>query len=227
MRKIIAKIFVGILLTLTLPLFAIEIPQSIDYYYEKGVEIESIILPDSEYNDPGYIRLKLSSGEEVNAEYSGIEYKTLYELKQDKEKKKSRWILKYTLKDGAIVFDKESKEYFKLTGEINKYLINNATSLCIDEFGSTSGMVRCMGFALHAWDAELNRVYKALGGNKNASLKKAQMAWLKYRDAQTEAFIKEYGSRSGTIWRLTAQSLINEITENQVHILESMNSKSP
>lgn len=216
------KIFVVILLTL--PLFAIEIPKSLDHYYEKGIEVEFI-----ELFDPGYIKLKFPDGETLDAEYNSIEYETLDEWKQEQDKANKRpiLILEYTLKEGAIIHDKESKVYVRLRGEIYKYLINNATALCTEELYSTSEMVSCMGLALHAWDTELNRLYKALGGNKNTSLKKAQMAWLKYRDAQQEALTKEYGSRLGTIWRLTAQSLINDITENQVHVLEMMNSKVP
>jgi uncharacterized protein YecT (DUF1311 family) len=134
--------------------------------------------------------------------------------------------LKYTNRDGVQLYVPKLKKHFKIIGTIEEHPIDLALQECASEFYSTIGMVECSTLALDAWDAELNRAYKALGGSKNTTLKKAQLAWIKYRDAQKAAFIEEYADSEGTIWRIFIASDILDLTKAQANILKEMNSKT-
>lgn len=205
------------------PLHAAEMPKSLDYYSEKGIEVEFI-----ELQDPLLVKLKLPDGKAMHIEHIDKDFEALHALqnKQEKTGKKLIYLLKYTNKEGPQIYVPQSKRYFKILGSIENHPIDIALQECFSEFYSTSGMIRCEQLALDAWDAELNRVYKALGGGKNTSLKKAQIAWVKYRDAQTEALRKEFGTREGTIWGVILMGYIVDITKTQANVLKTMNSKS-
>ena len=217
------KTIVGILLILALPLYAVEMPKSLDYYSEKGIEVEFI-----ELQDPLLIKLKLSDGKTMYVEHIDKDFEALYALQSEQEKigKKLICLLKYTNKDGVQIYVPQSKRYFKILGSIENHPIDTALQECLGEFYSTSGMIRCEQLALDAWDAELNRAYKSLGGSKNTALKKTQVAWLKYRDAQIDALRDEYGVREGTIWGIILMGYIVDITKTQANLLKTMNSKS-
>jgi uncharacterized protein YecT (DUF1311 family) len=72
-----------------------------------------------------------------------------------------------------------------------------------DNAQTTAEMRNCAGQEYKKADAELNSVYKQLmskltdGGHK-ASLRTAQQAWIKYRDANCE--FEAYLNRGGTIY---------------------------
>lgn len=61
---------------------------------------------------------------------------------------------------------------------------------------ATADQIECLGTALKKADAELNRIYqntrKELSPEDAARLRKAQRAWLAYRDAQCDAEQKHY-----------------------------------
>ncbi len=79
-----------------------------------------------------------------------------------------------------------------------------------------------MNLALKAWDAELNRAYRGLGGSKNDKLKQAQLAWIRFRDAQTEYLREEYGKRDGSIWDIRYMHQIVNLTKTQANLLKSL-----
>ena len=97
--------------------------------------------------------------------------------------------------------------------EKQKHPIDTDTEACLDKDSSTAGMITCLDEAIKSWDAELNRVYKALQSELNANaqkeLKEAQRQWIKYRDAEFEAIGALYRSiyetmGGGTMWRTWA-----------------------
>jgi len=211
----------------TLNLYAdiVEMPKSIDDYYAQGIKVEFI-----ELKDPEKIVLKLlDTNRTISGNYTGAEYKTLKAWKENQTKlgRKPILVLKYTNKHGTEVYDIQEKIYFKLIGNIDEHPITIAISDCKDTFYPTFGMIDCMYLGLEAWNAELNRAYKALGGDDYTELKKAQLAWIKYRDAQAALIRKEYGNREGTMWRLIIVDAMVNMTEQQAKLLHSMRRKSP
>jgi hypothetical protein len=110
-----------------------------------------------------------------------IEWDTLYEWeKQNKIAGNARPLsIFYSKTDGVKVRDLNTGKTFRLTGVMNPHPIDIIGDECERTYGSTIGIKQCMGFELEAWDAELNRAYKALGGNKNTKLKESQLAWMK------------------------------------------------
>lgn len=219
MIKIIAASF----LILTQFIYGADIPKSIDYYSAKGIKVEFI-----ELQDPLHIKLKLPNGQTMYIEHIDKDFEDLYALQTGQEKtgEKLIMLLKYTNQDGVQIYVPQLKRHFKIIGTMKEHPIDIAEEECIGEFSSTSGMVECSNLALNAWDAELNRAYKSLGASKNTSLKKAQIAWLKYRDAQVAALREEFGTREGTIWRVILMGYIVDLTKTQANILKSMNSES-
>lgn len=91
---------------------------------------------------------------------------------------------------------------------------------CVDADGSTAGMHQCLDQILPKWDALLNKYYLQLGGDKNAALRQAQLAWIKYRDGETAWVNKKYEwiydkAGGGTMWPLLAHSELVEITRQR------------
>jgi uncharacterized protein YecT (DUF1311 family) len=82
--------------------------------------------------------------------------------------------------------------------------IDKTLEVCLQENLSTAGMVECIGQGYEMWDRELNRAYKALDrqldAKGKASLKKAQLAWLKYRDAEFGLLDSIYSKLQGTAY---------------------------
>jgi uncharacterized protein YecT (DUF1311 family) len=85
-------------------------------------------------------------------------------------------------------------------------LPNLASAQCKDAV-STKDMQDCMDSEWKRSDAELNRVYqeslKKLKPEQTALLKKAQRAWITYRDAQCEADYKMFAGGSAAPLALT------------------------
>ncbi|MCP4401916.1 MAG: DUF1311 domain-containing protein [bacterium] len=81
---------------------------------------------------------------------------------------------------------------------------------CIAQDSSTMGMLSCLDEGYSRWDSELNFMYQGLRGLLNQqqkeALKKAQRAWIAYRDAEFETINLIYGSLQGSMWRLAAMS---------------------
>ena len=69
---------------------------------------------------------------------------------------------------------------------------------------TTAGMVECTQKAYDAWDKELNNVYKKLmtklSNNEKATLKKAQIEWLAFRDLEFNNIDSIYDKLDGTMY---------------------------
>ncbi|MBD3791037.1 MAG: DUF1311 domain-containing protein [Campylobacterales bacterium] len=224
MKKLIVSLS---LFFATLNLYAgiVEMPKSIDDYYAKGIKVELI-----ELKDPEEIVLKLLDNHTtISGNYTGVGYKMLEAWRDNKTRlgKKPILVLKYTNKHGTEVYDIQGKIHFKLIGNTVEHPITIAISDCKDTFYPTFAMIDCMYLGLEAWNAELNRAYQALGGDNNSELKKAQLAWMKYRDAQAALIRKEYGNSDGTMWRLIVVDAIVHMTEQQAKLLHAISRKSP
>jgi uncharacterized protein YecT (DUF1311 family) len=82
--------------------------------------------------------------------------------------------------------------------------IDKALTACMEKDPSTAGMVECLNIAYEAWDKELNRVYGALMSKLptegKASLKAAQLEWIKYRDLEFKLISSVYSNLEGTMF---------------------------
>lgn len=193
------------------------VPDSINYYSEKGVEVTFVDL-----HDPGDIVLKLKDGETIRTTYSGVDFETLWawEKEQNRTGKMRKLDLIYTNESGVQVYDKKSGITFTLSGTMDKHPIDRALKQCRKEHATTIGISDCKQLALIAWDSELKRAYKNLGGDENAELEKAMVAWIKFRNAQIKYLRDEYGKRNGTIWGLVYMDHVIDITKNQAKVLK-------
>lgn len=84
------------------------------------------------------------------------------------------------------------------------HLIDLTTESCLDNNQSTAGMMKCLTRAEEDWDAELNRVYKALQQQLKPAgqdaLKQAQRTWITQRDQEFELISAIHGQMEGTMW---------------------------
>lgn len=199
---------------------AFDIPDSIDAFFDNG----GIAARFVNFHDPGFIRIKLENGELIDTTYSEIDFETLFDEEQKDEgsAKRGDMMITYSIADGVMVKDINTGKIFSLNGVIEYHPIDWAMSQCKNRSVSTMSHMSCKGLELDAWDAELNRAYKALGGSKNLKLKKAQLAWIKFRDAQNEYFRSVYSSRQGTIWGLVSMDHVISTTRNQAEQLQSV-----
>lgn len=83
---------------------------------------------------------------------------------------------------------------------------------CMAEDGgeTTAGLVECHGREHAAWDAQLNAVYRRLGGASGGPLQRAQRAWIAFRDANCEAMAAPF--EGGSIVRVIHASCMAETT---------------
>ena len=150
----------------------------------------------------------------------GVDSDTLYALR---DKPKRTMTLYYNSKEGPFLIDNLSGLKIRMVGAFEKHPIDIAAGHCFDApgGGTTAGMYYCHVQVLYAWDIELNRVYKDLGGSENPELKAAQLAWIKYRDAQFKWIETEFGSRDGSKWINGVMTRKIELIRNQVERLQS------
>ena len=87
---------------------------------------------------------------------------------------------------------------------IKPHVIDLTVDRCLETNNSTAGMVGCFTRAETEWDAELNRVYKALQGELKPAgkeaLKQAQRAWIAQRDKEFELINAVHEQMDGTMW---------------------------
>lgn len=87
-----------------------------------------------------------------------------------------------------------------------KHKIDQELEQCIEENGSTQGMVSCTMNAEKKWDNELNKYYKLLlsklDSTGQSALRESQRQWLLFRQKETTFYMKVYGSNEGTMWRI-------------------------
>lgn len=83
-------------------------------------------------------------------------------------------------------------------------VIDLTTESCLETNQSTAGMLECFTRAEQEWDAELNRVYKALQSHLKPkaqdALKQAQKAWITQRDKEFELINAMHEQMDGTMW---------------------------
>jgi len=88
--------------------------------------------------------------------------------------------------------------------ETNVHPIDKSFDACTDKDPSTAGMVRCTDIAYKKWDAELNKNYLALmrklAPEGKATLKTAQIAWVRYRDTEFKLIDTVYDLLQGTMY---------------------------
>ncbi|HKM38391.1 MAG TPA: lysozyme inhibitor LprI family protein [Thiopseudomonas sp.] len=86
--------------------------------------------------------------------------------------------------------------------------------------GITEHMRNAQGRAYEQWDRELNIAYKELMSHLSAdekdSLRKAQKAWLVFRDAETEFFWSESISGGGTLQPIIVSDYSLELLKTRV-----------
>lgn len=105
--------------------------------------------------------------------------------------------------------------------------IDSTLTLCLDsaQNQSTHGMLDCIRRAEIQYDKELNYYYKKLMGILNKEeqekLKKAQIQWLKFRDAEYEFSNLIYTNLQGTMWLLFAATERTEVVKRRVFHLKS------
>lgn len=99
-----------------------------------------------------------------------------------------------------------------LQAQTNKKLsfIDQNLQACLDssENYSTAGQIQCAARAIEAWNREMNRYYKLLMGllspDEKTKLKKAQVAWLGFRDHEMTFQGTTYNNLEGSMWRVAA-----------------------
>jgi uncharacterized protein YecT (DUF1311 family) len=81
---------------------------------------------------------------------------------------------------------------------------------CIQRDESTAGMRNCTAQAYDMWDKELNKAYKSLMNKLSPDGKKAlkisQLAWIKYRDAESKFNDEVTALKGGTLYLLMGDS---------------------
>jgi uncharacterized protein YecT (DUF1311 family) len=92
-----------------------------------------------------------------------------------------------------------------------------------DEAQSQAEMNMCWGKEYRAADARLNETYRQfmakLNDEEKAQLKKAQLAWIPYRDANCEFVADQY--KGGTMRPMIAAICLAETTNNRTTELKA------
>lgn len=96
---------------------------------------------------------------------------------------------------------------------------------CMDKNPSTQGMIGCLDEAYKKWDAELNKNYKALNLQLNATQKAALLAsqrkWIEYRDLEFKTQAAIYQTMEGTMYLPMAVNDRLEIVKKRALTLKS------
>ena len=168
--------------------------------------------------DPGHIVIKTVEGMTIDARYNDFEYEALSALENNKE----QLLVTYSTANGCQIKDLKSKKVFKLFGSGTNVFADRGSEKCLDTGDTTLGMVHCADLSYQAWDSILNRVYVALGGNKNTQLKKTQQSWIKYRKEQELLSDQVYKNKEGSMWSHVLIDRKVDIIKNQVELLQSI-----
>jgi len=166
-----------------------------EFYASKHGKLTNVMAPC----DPGcYVEIDIA-GHVFSTTTSGIGWERLYDLEDEKDKSVT---LNYSQETGVYIIHPSTNTMFNLNGKIEKHPIDYALRNCNSTPGgqTTMGMVSCLKGAEEAWDLELNRIYKQLGGSSNKSLKSAQKAWISFRDAEFNWFSSYFASKQGSKW---------------------------
>lgn len=95
---------------------------------------------------------------------------------------------------------------------------------CLEDGSSTHQMVECEDRAYKRWDEELNRVYAALGKRlapqQKEALKKAQLQWIKTRDAEFALIKSLYDAFDGTMYQPMRVDAAKEVVRRRAEELQ-------
>jgi uncharacterized protein YecT (DUF1311 family) len=166
-----------------------------EFYTSKSGKLINVMAPC----EPGcYVEIDID-GRVMSTTTSGIGWERLYELEDEKD---TSVTLNYSQEKGVYIIHSSTNASFNLNGKMEQHPIDYALRNCYSTpFGQTTmGMVSCLRGAEEAWDLELNRIYKQLGGSSNKSLKSAQKAWISFRDAEFNWFNSFFASKEGSKW---------------------------
>ncbi|EKD68947.1 MAG: hypothetical protein ACD_47C00350G0002 [uncultured bacterium] len=110
--------------------------------------------------------------------------------------------------------------------ESRKHEIDIFVDKAMDKDPSTAGMIKAMDEGEKLWDAELNKYYKLLSEKMDkeskAELKKAQLAWITFRDAEFAMIADIYSKQEGTMYRVIAVSLRMEVVKRRALDLKNL-----
>lgn len=210
--------YIPITLLLMLSLDSFGSDQSfMDSYFERKIgKLVNVSAPC----DPGcYVEIEID-GILLSTTTSGINWEKLYSLEDEEDKSVT---LNYSLENGSYVVHTSTNTQFLLNGTIDKHPIDFALRNCYSSpMGQTTiGMEMCSGGAVQAWGDQLNITYKQLGGSSNEPLRNAQLAWIKFKDAQFDWFISHFGSKQGSKWGAAIQERKITVIRQQVELLQS------
>jgi uncharacterized protein YecT (DUF1311 family) len=83
--------------------------------------------------------------------------------------------------------------------------------------GEAGGLINCLTEEEALWDKQMNKYYKLLMGildkESRSILKRSQLAWLKYRDAESENAWRLYPLHEGSAYSEIAAAEVMELTE--------------
>lgn len=146
--------------------------------------------------------------------YTGISYEALTDWEESSLLKVS-----FSLDSGGVVVNESTGARFEVIGEGVAGLIELTRQQCFKE-GHPAFI--CNQKIYDAWDAELNRAYKNLGGSKNTLLRDSQRAWLVFFEHEKE-FLKEYYSdKEGSFGEFQYMARVAELLEARVKQLHSV-----
>ena len=88
--------------------------------------------------------------------------------------------------------------------EPTQHPIDKALDACIDQNGSTAGMVECTDKAYAAWDKELNKNYgelmRTIKPKQKEALRLSQLEWIKHRDLEFRFIDSIFDTFQGTMY---------------------------
>ena len=157
---------------LSLLILLLELNAEMATHHIKNVTLVNVSSPC----DPGcYVEFQIDDLTKISAPTMNIGWEDLYALEEQKDKSMS---FNYSTTDGAYLIHNVSGSKIQLVISESS-IIDLVAQKCFSEVSSTMGLIGCSEYAYNLWDNELNRIYNQLGGSKNKTLKKSQMAWLK------------------------------------------------
>lgn len=111
------------------------------------------------------------------------------------------------------------------TGD-TKHEIDIFVDKAMDKDPSTAGMVKAAQEGEKMWDAELNKYYKlfsaAMDNESKAALKKAQLAWISFRDEEFAMTGLFYSKKDGTMYRVIAACTRLEIVKKRALTIKTL-----
>lgn len=109
----------------------------------------------------------------------------------------------------------------------DKHCIDIELQACLDssENHTTKGMTDCVHRVTDKWDLELNRNYAILmtllSDQEKATVKKSQLAWIKFRDEEINFSNQLYYGMGGTMWVPVAAQTKLDLTRQRALKLEA------